>query len=192
MMGLIDMHCDTISRLMDAPKGECLAVNQFSIDVGGMESAGTLAQFFACFVNAVSFENKDVHTRGAEPISSEAWERAYLAVLAMADRLEQEQNDKIKVAHSAEEIETNSVDGVISAVKTVEEGGVINGNLSRIDELYNKGIRLITLTWNHPNCLGYPNSRDKSIMEKGLTELGCRTVERMNELGILGRCVSSI
>ena len=77
------------------------------------------------------------------------------------------------------------MDGVISAVKTVEEGGVINGNLSRIDELYNKGIRLITLTWNHPNCLGYPNSRDKSIMEKGLTELGCRTVERMNELGIL-------
>ncbi len=79
----------------------------------------------------------------------------------MADRLEQEQNDKIKVAHSAEEIETNSVDGVISAVKTVEEGGVINGNLSRIDELYNKGIRLITLTWNHPNCLGYPNSAIK-------------------------------
>lgn len=184
-MSLIDLHCDTISRLMDAPKGECLAVNQLSIDVEGMESAGTLAQFFACFVNAASFENKEVHTRGTEPISSEAWERAYLAVLAMADRLEQEQNDKIKVAHSAEEIETNSVDGVISAVKTVEEGGVINGNLSRIDELYNKGIRLITLTWNHPNCLGYPNSRDKSIMEKGLTELGCRTVERMNELGIL-------
>ncbi len=72
-MSLIDLHCDTISRLMDAPKGECLAVNQLSIDVEGMESAGTLAQFFACFVNAVSFENKDVHTRGAEPISSEAW-----------------------------------------------------------------------------------------------------------------------
>ena len=120
MMGLIDMHCDTISRLMDAPKGECLAVNQFSIDVGGMESAGTLAQFFACFVNEVSFENKNVHTRGTEPISSEAWERAYLAVLAMADRLEQEQNEKIQVAHSAEEITTNSVNGVISAVKTVE------------------------------------------------------------------------
>ena len=113
-MSLIDLHCDTISRLMDAPKGECLAVNQLSIDVEGMESAGTLAQFFACFVNAVSFENKNVHTRGTEPISSEAWERAYLAVLAMADRLEQEQNEKIRVAHSAEEITTNSVNGVIS------------------------------------------------------------------------------
>ncbi len=185
MMNLIDMHCDTIGRLMDAPTEESLAENSLCIDLDGMRRAGTLAQFFACFVNAMAFENEDVHKARPKEISSEAWERAYQAVLAMTDRIEQELNEMIRVALSAEEISKNCRDGVISAVKTVEEGGIINGKLSRIDTLYKAGVRLITLTWNHPNCLGYPNSRERSIMEKGLTSLGCQTVERMNELGMI-------
>ena len=185
MMNLIDMHCDTIGRLMDAPKEESLAENGLCIDLDGMKRAGTLAQFFACFVNAAAFENRDIHTARPKDISSEAWERAYQAVLEMTDRIDQEQNETIRVALTAKEISKNCENGVISAVKTVEEGGVINGKLSRIETLYKAGVRLVTLTWNHPNCLGYPNSRERSIMEKGLTSLGCQTVERMNELGMI-------
>ncbi|MGC4018042.1 MAG: membrane dipeptidase [Muricomes sp.] len=192
MMNLVDMHCDTISKLIKAAPGQTLAENNLDVNIEGLEKSGTLAQFFACFVNAASFEDsndtvKELRAPGRKPgeVSQSAWERAYLSVLEMAERTDREQNEKIKVACNYAGIMENKKRGVISAIKTVEEGGVISGQLSRLDDLYKSGIRLITLTWNHANCLGYPNSRDKAIMEKGLTEFGIQAVRRMNELGIL-------
>lgn len=51
--------------------------------------------------------------------------------------------------------------------------------------MYKKGVRLITLTWNHENCIGYPNSDNADIMAKGLKKTGIEVVERMNELGMI-------
>lgn len=189
-MNLVDMHCDTISELMKASADDTLMGNKLSINIEGLEKAETLAQFFACFVNAASFEElKTPGDSGAagqqKRISPAAWECAYQAVIKMIERLDGEQNEKVKIACSYSEIMENRKRGIISAVKTVEEGGIISGKLSRLETLYQAGIRLVTLTWNHANCLGYPNSREKKIMEKGLTGFGFQAVERMNELGVL-------
>lgn len=189
-MKLIDMHCDTISRLMDLPFGKNLIENELCINLEGMQKAGTLAQFFACFVHAASYEGdvgegrteKRIRTEG---VSSEAWDRAYKAALEMAGRIDREQNAKLKAARSYAEIVENSRNGVISAIKTAEEGGILNGDIKRLDALYDAGIRLITLTWNYPNCIGYPNSRNQDVMERGLTAFGMQTVERMNELRMM-------
>ena len=70
-------------------------------------------------------------------------------------------------------------------ILTVEEGGVLNGKMERLDELYRRGIRLITLTWNYENCIGSPNSLDPQVMERGLKPFGIQVVERMNELGMI-------
>ena len=51
--------------------------------------------------------------------------------------------------------------------------------------MYEKGTRLMTLTWNYENCLGYPNSRDASVMGRGLKKFGLETIEQMNGLGML-------
>ena len=37
----------------------------------------------------------------------------------------------------------------LNPVLTVEEGGVLGGKTERIDELYEEGVRLMTLTWNY-------------------------------------------
>lgn len=190
IMNLVDMHCDTISELMKASAEDSLAGNSLSISIEGLEEVGTLAQFFACFVNAASFEEsktlQDSGTAGQQKrISPAAWERAYRAVMKMIERMDGEQNEKVKIACNYSEIMENKKRGIISAVKTVEEGGIISGKLSRLDTLYQAGIRLVTLTWNYANCLGYPNSREKTMMEKGLTGFGFQAVERMNELGML-------
>ena len=73
----------------------------------------------------------------------------------------------------------------MSAVLTLEEGGVLNGNMGHLEELYQQGIRLITLTWNYENCIGFPNSRDEQVMKKGLKPFGIEVLKRMNELGII-------
>lgn len=57
--------------------------------------------------------------------------------------------------------------------------------IERLEELWDRGIRLLTLTWNYENCIGFPNSSEKVRMEKGLKNFGKEAVERMNELGML-------
>jgi membrane dipeptidase len=46
------------------------------------------------------------------------------------------------------------------------------------------GVRLITLTWNFPNEIGFPNCQNE-YMNKGLTEFGKEVVYEMNKLGMV-------
>ena len=172
---LIDLHCDTLSALYKNGEKASLTENDLCVNIKGLRRGNSLAQFFACYVNVKESE------------SEEMWEKSYQQVLGMIDRMELEcgKCPNIRIAKNASQIRENQREGRISAVLTVEEGGVLNGKQERIRTLYEKGIRLITLTWNYENCLGAPNSRDASVMEKGLTEFGIRTVGEMNRLGML-------
>ena len=88
-------------------------------------------------------------------------------------------------------------ENAVNALLTVEEGGAIEGDLQKLDVLYERGVRMMTLTWNYPNEIGFPNFPDfESLKEgkvpftaretsRGLTEFGRETVERMNLLGML-------
>ena len=83
-------------------------------------------------------------------------------------------------------------EGVVNGILTVEEGGAIDGDLAKLDEFCERGVRMMTLTWNFPNRLGYPNLPDYAgrpagtrETEKGLTEFGKSVVERMKELRMI-------
>lgn len=188
-MSYIDMHCDTISCLMER-ENETLFDNQLCIDIEGMKKAQTQIQFFACFVNALSYDDEltieqKEKAKIVGSIHKRAWDKAYKMVLSMADRIDQEQSQKLVVAKSYQEVQDFLKKEKIMAWKTVEEGGVLNSSLDRLKELYDRGIRLITLTWNYPNCIGYPNSKDPAVMQKGLTKFGIETIKRMNDLGMM-------
>ena len=188
-MGYIDLHCDTISRIMEG-KNAVLKDNDFMISTKKLKEAGCDVQFFACFLYALAFEE---HLSEKEKkgdycdmnISSDAWDKAYEYAIQMSDCLDSSMDDDIKLALSYDDLIKNKNNGIISAIKTVEEGGVLNNNLNRINDLYDRGVRLITLTWNFKNCIGFPNSTDFDLNNKGLTPFGLDAVERMNELGII-------
>ena len=62
----------------------------------------------------------------------------------------------------------------------------IDGQLERFDRVYDDGVRMMTLTWNYENCIGFPNSRDHLLhTTKGLKAFGFDAVEKMNDLGII-------
>ena len=105
----------------------------------------------------------------------------------MIARMEREtkENKKLKLIKTAKELEYAEREELNLALLTVEEGGVLNGNRNRLEELYQRGVRLITLTWNYENCIGYPNSRNAQEMQKGLKSFGKQMVEEMNERGML-------
>ena len=164
----IDMHCDTLSELLPA---ETLEENSLCVDRKRMEQTKMLAEFFACFVY----------------VPDGKWEEAYQKVMEMVARMECEtkENKKLKLIKTAKDLEYAEREELNLALLTVEEGGVLNGNRNRLEELYQRGVRLITLTWNYENCIGYPNSRNAQEMQKGLKSFGKQVVEEMNERGML-------
>ena len=65
-------------------------------------------------------------------------------------------------------------------LRSIEGGDCLNGDLSRLDYFYKRGVRAMGLTWNNEN----PLSGGADSPEKGLTPLGILAIKRMEELGI--------
>ena len=175
MMNLVDLHCDT---LMGCVKGVPLAKNDQHIDVDKLVRGGALAQFFAVFIPTGDAARR--HGTGVPPY--QYFQDTYAAYLR-----ELELNKaQLAPALCMADIEKNKADGKISALLTIEDGGAfIEGKAERLEEAYQKGVRLITLTWFYENCLGYPCSDDPALMAKGLKPFGLDIMRRMNELGII-------
>lgn len=167
-MRTIDMHCDTILKLMD-DESKGLYENDLNVDIKKLKKANSLAQFFAVWVDLKN---------GQDPMET---------CLKMIDRFYREienNSSHISLATSYEDIMKNDREGRISAILTIEEGAAIKGSLSNLRNFYRLGVRSITLTWNHPNEIGYPNFHEE-YRDKGLTEFGIELVHEMNRLGML-------
>lgn len=144
-MRVIDMHCDTIDRLLgqkDQGNPGALRKNEAHIDLLRMKRSGYMLQNFALFVDL-----------GGE---EDSWDRVCRLYDHYRQELEQN-NDLIAPVLGYSDIAANDAAGRMSALLTVEEGGVCGGDLEKLRRLYDMGVRMLTLTWNYPNELGYPN-----------------------------------
>lgn len=177
-MNLMDLHCDTVWRLMDLGGNGDLWENDGAVSLKKLKNKGTV-QFFACFLYLDSMKGT---TKEAK------YDEGYCHVLSMIRYLKEQVRIYGKEARfvlKPEELEMYGEDSRTGIVPTVEEGGILNGSLERLDHLYQEGVRLLTLMWNYENCLGFPNSKDPAVMERGLKPFGFQTVEKMNELGMV-------
>lgn len=173
-MKTIDLHCDTIMRFYD---GEHLdGMENASINLEKLKQGECLAQCFAIFTPTGMCAQRMNVTETPE----EYFDKAYTAYLR-----EMELNkDSIRQASSVSDILENDRQGKISSILTVEDGVTLNGNIENVDEYYRKGIRMVSLTWNTENSLGFPQSKDAQLHQLGLKPFGFDAVRRMNEIGI--------
>lgn len=170
------MHCDTLMHFADYGDKYHLKESALCVDLKKMKEADSIAQFFACFIYMKRFDGSDAYTKGYE----------YALNMIARGKEEFAQNaEEIALALSYQDFVKNQKQEKISAFLTIEEGGIIDCKMERLEELYEQGVRLITLLWNSENCMGYPNSDDTSVMACGLKPFGIETVERMNEMGML-------
>ncbi|EQB87479.1 membrane dipeptidase [Clostridium punense] len=168
-MRVIDLHCDTVMKLMQGREKVNLRKNDFSVDLERLKKSNSMAQFFALFIEKQYVDN------------------AFEFCMDMADRIHEEiknNNEIIKLATNYEELIKNNEEGKISAFLTIEEGGALKGKLSNLRNFYKLGVRLITLTWNYENEIGYPN-KNIDFINKGLKDFGLEVVEEMNNLGMV-------
>lgn len=169
LMSIIDFHCDTIMKLMDNTEESNLRGNNFSVDINKLKKAKSLAQFFALFVEL--------------DLVDDPLEYCLLMVDKFYEEIEKNRGE-ISLATNYDQLMDNSSKGIISAFLTIEEGAVLKGQIEELRNFYRLGVRLLTLTWNFPNELGFPN-KDVEHRHKGLTSFGIEVVKEMNNLGML-------
>ena len=158
-MKYIDFHCDTITELHDHPEKGSLRKNSLYVDLEKLKKGGCFIQDFALWVDKK--ETPDVWKRyenllGTFRREMEAWHRLICPIRCREDLREAEE------------------EGKIGALLSVEGGEAAGGSVEKLERMYKDGVRLMTLTWNYPNEIGFPNG-----MEGGITKKGREMVEAM-------------
>ena len=167
---MIDLHCDTMMQLLDHPDSGDLYRNTWKIDIEKLQKAHSKIQDFALFINMD--ETNDPYGRYEEMRN--------LCVSQIHNY-----GEHIQHVLSYQDVESVYKSGKIGALMSIEEGGVLGGDLNKLKQAYQDGVRLITLTWNYPNGLGEPHCGEQ---HKKLTSKGVEFVEAMQDLGIIVDC----
>jgi len=167
--GFIDAHADTISRaLQREPNERGLYRNAaLHVDFARLAEFGTPVQVFALYC------------------SEEFVETAFQQTNIMIDFFEQEvakHSDMIEIALDLDDIERIAGEGKISAVLSIEGGEALMGNIENLYHFYERGVRMLGLTWNRENALGYGHATQST---EGLKPFGLDIVRRMEELGMI-------
>lgn len=163
-MPIIDFHCDTIDKIYHT-QGD-LRHNSHHIDLSKLKAAQYAAQWFAVFVDA-------------KEVKGSLMEKA-VEMIAYFKRQLSLYKDDVLLATDYTNYKAIREQQKIAAFLSLEEGQIIEGSLENIQKLYAEGVRLMTLTWNYENDLGYPH-----WSQKGLTTFGKEAVEYLNALPIL-------
>ena len=167
---MIDLHCDTIMQLLDHPDSGDLYRNTWKIDIEKLQKAHSKVQDFALFINLG--KTNDPYGR-YEEMRNLCTTQIHLY------------GEHIQHVLSYQDVESVYESGKIGALMSIEEGGVLGGDLDKLKQAYQDGVRLITLTWNYPNGLGEPHCGEQ---HKKLTTKGIEFVEAMQDLGIIVDC----
>ena len=167
---MIDLHCDTIMQLLDHPDSGDLYRNTWKIDIEKLQKAHSKVQDFALFINIG--ETNDPYGR-YEEMRNLCTTQIHLY------------GEHIQHVLSYQDVESVYESDKIGALMSIEEGGVLGGDLDKLKQAYQDGVRLITLTWNYPNGLGEPHCGEQ---HKKLTPKGIEFVEAMQDLGIVVDC----
>ena len=177
-MRFIDTHCDTMGECIARSEGKVtLQNNPGHINMEKLIKGGAMAEFFAIFI--------PTHDSGAgKGVTLPPYDYFQFVYKAYLKELEANK-DVLAPACNYDDIMANKAAGKVSSVLTVEDGVPLEGKMERLEEFYQKGVRLISFTWNYENSLGFPNSKDPEIMNRGLKQFGLDCIERMNEMGML-------
>lgn len=179
MTGYIDMHCDTLAEGLAHHKATITELENTMLDIKRLQKSGAAAQFFAMFLpqrNVPEWYDLKEMPKGEALLE--------MMYQVFADTL-RENESCMSFAGSYEDMQNNLQNKKISAFLTIENGYLVNGKMENIERFYKLGVRLMTLTWNDPNCFGWNHSADREQMQKGLTDFGKEAVSYMNELGII-------
>ena len=170
-MRIIDMHCDTLIEGWRKPE-RSFYDGDTSINLKLLMENGSLLQFFAMYLSRNEMKTMDPYD-------------ILKGIYGYYQTQMEEYKEIIRPVYSAQDVLENEKSGLLSSLLTVEDGVFIDGKIERVQEVYDMGVRLVTLMWNFENSVGFPCSDEPEAHLKGLKPFGIEVVEKMNELGMI-------
>lgn len=166
---VFDAHCDTLAKC--ASRG--IDIGRFQpkghIDLIKLKAGGVRYQVFAAFVHPSQSH------RGFFNLAMRMNSALHKAVEAYPSNL--------KLITSRIDLKAEPYNGQTGAIFGIEGAHPLEGEIKNLHKFYEKGLRLLTLTWNNPNH--FADSSAVNPEAGGLTELGVKLIKEMNTLGII-------
>lgn len=160
-MRVFDLHCDTIGKCCNK-KIDLRDNNSLDISLNRMREYDAYTQVFAIWIpdeyrkeNAVNYFNK------------------------VCDVYDYELNKNKDLITSF--ITAENDDKRIKSILAVEGGAALGGEMDGLYHLYDRGVRVLTLTWNAENEI----ASGAFCESGGLTEFGKEVVKKCETLGIV-------
>jgi membrane dipeptidase len=179
---VIDGHCDTVCDLVPGrnsplgadsgpPTRDFLSRGGGQLDLPRLREGGVSCQIMAMFTD----DEHLADARGRTDSLLEALESVFA------------REPGFRLALSARDILRAKAEGAVSALFAIEGGEAIGGDLGALRAYYERGVRLMGLTWNRRNALGRgAGTGDPKVDgQGGLTEFGALVVAEMEELGMI-------
>jgi Zn-dependent dipeptidase, microsomal dipeptidase homolog len=163
---IADAHCDTASEALD--RNESLYRNSGHIDIERMKLNENHLQFFAAYIDQEKYKDYPIHR-----------------LFSILDYIymQMEEHGSFSICRNYDEIMQAFENNKIASIISIENGSVLQGQLSALRMFYKLGVRSICLTWNYANEIadGVKDAR----LDRGLTSFGREVVLEMNRLGML-------
>ena len=164
-MYFIDGHCDTLTTAIN--KGESLLDHTGHLNLRKLASFRTAVQIFAVWLNEEQL---------ATPYDTA------IQIIEQGSQAFTNNAELIRPARSYTQVLENINAGVCSAILGLEGAEPIGTDMARLHKLHEKGMRVLTLTWNRDNALSggitTPNA-------PGLTNFGVDVVAECQSLGVI-------
>ena len=138
-MNFFDNHCDTVSHLLDT--NEDLQSSSAHISLKKAAKFDRWAQLFALFID---------DSKGAK----NAYQRYLLEREYFFAQIEKHKNE-IMQCRTAQDLETAFQQKKCAAILSVENGSMLGGDINRLLQLQQDGVKLLTLTWYGENEIGF-------------------------------------
>ena len=174
-MKYVDLHCDTLTECTKL--GKNLSNCNLQTSFKKLKKGGALAQCFAVFTQCKTPQE-------AEQIVEQN-------LNYYAGMLELNANDVLSVTRG-EDFSLCQNSGKLGCILTIENLGFIGKDLTKLQNLKERGVAMASLVWNEENALARPNlifengiPQFEKRNPQGLTALGRQAAEELDALKII-------
>ncbi|MCS7053344.1 MAG: membrane dipeptidase [Ignavibacterium sp.] len=167
---MLDLHNDVLERMVADTSYRLRNRNSYNhTDIPRLKEGGVDLQFFAVWVSPTQYTN------------------FYQQALNMLNIFQREMNDNqnsIAQARNWNQADSIIKQNKIAAVIGVEGGHHIEDSIEKLVNLYNAGMRYLTITWNNSTswAVSAADSRSTTV---GLSDFGRQVIRKLDSLGVI-------
>src|SRR5258708_3275603 len=173
---LVDTHNDVLSSSVLEGKDISHRLATGHSDLDRWKEGGVDVQFFSVWTDKTPRNKEGFFKDANQEIDS-------LEIITLRNPF------RMVLATNYKQIKKGIRQNKLVALIGVEGGHMIEDDLGKLEQLYHRGMRYMTLTWNNSTSWA-TSAMDEtlnadSLQHKGLTEFGKQVVRKMNELGVI-------